>query len=128
MNRHVEWAKPEPGYKGTYDHSTSETVEVGADGYVDFEIPAGVVNGIYRLTVSTESATSYQVEIHDKAVRSDDNLVFRSESTVGDYNSVVSRVGLILQVDKDGESKIYGRVTGNAGETYVLNFNLARWI
>lgn len=128
LPRHVDWAKPEPGYKGTYDYSYQKEVTIGAGGLVDFEIPAGVVNGVYRLTVTTASGVSYQIEIYDKAARTSSDLVFRSASTTGAYSSVVSEIGLILQVDKDGDSKIYCRVTGTAGETYTLNFDLARWI
>ena len=129
LPRHVDWAKPEPSYKGIYDYTPDDIeLTIGVGGYVDYDLPAGIINGIYRLLCSTDSLLPYQIEIYDREARTDpDDLVFRSVSTVGAYNSVTSQVGLILQADKDGASKVWTRVTGTAGEVYTLTFNLVRW-
>lgn len=128
LPRHVNWAKPEPKYNGIYDYDYSKDVVIGAGGLVDFEIPAGKTNGIYLLTTSTISAVAYQIEVYDRDSRTSADLVFRSVSKAGNYNSVEEEDDLILQVDKDGDSQVYVRVTGSAGEAYTLNFRLVRWI
>ena len=129
LPRHVEWAKPEPDYKGTYDFTPDAvSLTVGLGGTVDYDLPAGLINGIYRLVVETDSLYPYQIEIHDRESRTDDDLVFRSDALTGNFNSAVAQTGLILQVDKDAEMKVWTRITGLPGEIYEVTYNLVRWI
>jgi hypothetical protein len=128
LPRHVPWANKEPHYEGKFDYNTGDIeCTIGVGGSIDVDIDAGQLNLIYKFTVTTSSSYGYQVAFYTKDARSSDDLVFQTNATIGNYNSITNGDGIIPVPDKDGDTKLYARITGTAGEEYTLNIDMVRF-
>lgn len=117
----------DPNYKGWFDFTIeADQQTIDASGYVDVTLEGGVINGIYRLIITTASSNAYSIAFFDKSTRNADELCWQRSGLSGNYNSAASQHGLILQVDKEKSSNIYMRITGTPGDSFTPTLDLVR--
>jgi len=127
LPRHVPWANPEPAYLGKYDFEFPETaVTIESAGYTDVEVGAGNVNLIYKLLAASAGSLEFSFAIYDHSDLGTDDICFQKTAITSDYNSVTEGDGLIVQVDRAGESIIYLRVYGTVGDVITFSGNMVR--
>jgi hypothetical protein len=124
--RHVAWANRDPQYKGDFSFEHKETVTIGAGGYTDVHIQSGVINCIYRIDVSPSGSNPWRIKIFDKDSMDDADRAFDSGAQSGNYNTIDSAVGLIVQPDKDMTSEIHMRVFGTVSDIITIVMNIVR--
>jgi len=122
LPQHTDWAKPEPGYKGTYNYiMDAYPITIPVAGTIDVELPGGNLNFLYILLLTNPSSNAWQFTLYDEVSRASGDLVFQTPMTVGDYSSITSSTGLIVLPDRNGTSYLHARVTGTPGDILTVN-------
>jgi len=126
-----EWPRRDPQWRGAYDYTIpQESVTIGAGGYTDVEIDAGVINFIYRLRLTPTNPVGYSAAIYSRNAREDDDLMWRLASRITAYNSLDEGSGLILALNKDqvADSAMHFRIFGTPAEVVAVDADLVRLI